>query len=276
MPWKPSLWPLEYRELVPLLILAFVSIPGAIGAPPPSLNGEGYRLVWSDEFDGTSLDMSRWVYRTDERMWSRQKPENVAVRDGKLILTVKKESSGKMEYTGAGIISRKRFLYGYYEARFKVPSGTGWHTSFWMMRHGGNGGTDPAKTLQELDVCENDSVNPRVYGVNVHRWNPKPHRSLGHRIIPSPDLSKDFHIFGCEFTPELMTYFLDGKPVQTVPATEFPHGEQNIWFTVIASWLSGTKAVDDTHLPAAAECDYVRFYEKIPRSEEAPGSPPPK
>lgn len=68
-----------------------------------------------------------------------------------------------------------------------------------------------------------------------------------------------------------MAYFLDGKPIQTVLATEFPHGEQNIWLTVIAAPLGGTKSVDDTLLPSSAECDYVRFYEKIPPAEETPG-----
>jgi beta-glucanase (GH16 family) len=231
---------------------------------------QGYRLVWSDEFEGSSLDTSKWDFRCDSKMWSRQKPSNISVRDGKLILALKKEKDGKMEYTGGGVISKRSFLYGYYEARLKVPPGAGWHTSFWMMKHDGKGGTGSSESRQELDVCENDSVNPCLYGVNVHRWNPKPHLSIGHKTIPSPDLSKDFHIFGCEFTPEQVTYFLDGKAVQTVPATEFPHGEQNIWLTSIASWLGKTKAVDDACLPASAEFDYVRFYQKLSDSDFPP------
>ena len=232
-----------------------------------TLQPQGYRLAWSDEFDGASLDTDKWDYRSDERMWSRQKAGNVSVRDGKLILALKKEKDGKMEYTGGGVISKRSFLHGYYEARLKVPPGGGWHTSFWMMKHDGKGGTGPSETQQELDVCENDSVDSFSYGVNVHRWNPKPHLSIGHKTIPSPDLSADFHTFGCEFTPEQVTYFLDGKAVQTIPAKEFPHGEQNIWLTSIASWLGKTKAVDDARLPTTAEFDYVRFYEKLPDTD---------
>jgi len=255
------------------LILAAVILPAlSTAAEPlsPLLPVKGYRLVWSDEFEGSFLDNSNWDFRCDSKMWSRQKPGNVSVRDGKLILALKKEKDGKMDYTGGGVISKRSFLYGYYEARLKVPPGAGWHTSFWMMNHDGKGGTGSDKTAQELDVCENDSVNPCLYGVNVHRWNPKPHLSIGHKTISSPDLSKDFHIFGCEFTPEQVTYFLDGKAVQSVPATEFPHGEQNIWLTSIASWLGKTKAVNDTRLPATAEFDYVRFYQKLPDSDFPP------
>ena len=248
------------------LLLAAAILPALSTAAEPassSLPVKGYRLAWSDEFDGTLLDTGKWDYRTDSKMWSTQKPENVSVSHGLLRIAVQKAESSRMHYSGGGVISKSSFLHGYYEARFKVPPGGGWHTSFWMMKHDGKGGTGPSETRQELDVCENDSVNPLSYGVNVHRWNPKPHLSIGHKTILSPDLSADFHTFGCEFTPEQVTYFLDGKVVQTIPATEFPHGEQNIWLTSIASWLGKTKAVDDARLPTTAEFDYVRFYQKL-------------
>jgi hypothetical protein len=69
-------------------------------------------------------------------------------------------------------------------------------------------------------------------------------------------------VWGCEFTPRTVRYFFDGKLVQTVDVSKFQHSEQNIWLTTIASNLGGTKAVDDAKLPAAAEYDYVRYYEK--------------
>jgi beta-glucanase (GH16 family) len=228
-----------------------------ITLPPP-----GYKLAWSDEFDGSALDTNKWDYRTDSKMWSTQLPQNVSVRDGKLILAVKKEDAGDKHYTGAGVISKAAFKYGYYEARFKVPPGAGWHTSFWMMKQDGKGGTNPHAAAQELDVCENDSVTLTNYGVNVHKWNPQPHVSMGHKNVKTPDLSAGFHVFGCEFTPETVKYYFEGKLVQTVAVTNFAHGDQHIWLTTIASHLGGTKAVDDAKLPATAEFDYVRFYEK--------------
>jgi beta-glucanase (GH16 family) len=175
---------------------------------------------------------------------------------------VKKEDAGDKHYTGAGVISKQAFKYGYYESRFKVPPGAGWHTSFWMMKHDGKGGTGTNVSAQELDVCENDSVNLTNYGVNIHKWNPPPHKGMGHKNVATPDLSADFHTFGCEFTPETVRYYFEGKLVQTVAVMNFAHGDQHIWLTTIASHLGKTKAVDDTKLPAAAEYDYVRFYQK--------------
>lgn len=222
----------------------------------------GYKLAWHDEFDGDKVNTTEWDHRTDSKHWSTQKPQNVTQKDGKLFLNVKKEKAGDKEYTGAGLISKKTFKYGYYECRFKVPPGAGWHTSFWMMKHDGSGGTNPKATAQELDVIENDSINPKSYGVNTHLWNPQPHKTFGHKNIKTPDLSADFHVFACEFTPQTCKYYFDGKLVQTVDATKFPHSDQHIWLTTIASQLGNTKAVDETKLPAAAEYDYVRFFSK--------------
>lgn len=236
------------------LLLLSIALTGT--AAPPA----GYRLAWSDEFDGSALDTNKWVYRTDSKHWSTQSPENVSVADGFLRLGVRKQSLGGKEYAGSGVISREAFKYGYYEARFRVPPGAGWHTSFWMQKHDGAGGTRPKAAVQELDVCENDSVNLRRYGVNIHCWNPEPHASFGGKSVATPDLAAEFHVFGCEFTPAKVKFYFDGELVQSADATQFPHGEQNIWLTTIASQLGGTKAVDDSLLPSAAVYDWVRYY----------------
>jgi hypothetical protein len=225
--------------------------------PPP-----GYRLVWADEFDGARLDESRWLYRTGERYWSTQLPANVAVRDGCLWLECKKEKAGKSDYTAGGVISKRVFRYGYYEARFKVPPTSGWHTSFWMMHHKE---ADPKAYIgsrQEIDVCENDSITLGRYGANLHEWLPQ-HLGRGHRNIRTPDLAADFHIWGCEFTPEKITYYFDGRIVLVNDATTLPdHGDMSIWLTTIASPLGNTRAVDESRLPVYAVYDYVRFYAK--------------
>lgn len=226
-------------------------------SPPP-----GYGLVWSDEFDGSALDTNKWMYRTDSKHWSTQRPENVQVTNGVLRLVLRKEVAGNKDYTGAGVISRPSFRYGYYEARFKVPSTKGWHTSFWLMWHDGLGGTDPQATKQEIDICENDSNRPTRYGLVVHRWRPEPHKGFGHLLVTTPDLSADFHVWGCEFTPEAVTFYFDNELKQTVDATQFSHSDQHIWLTSIASHLGGTDKVDDAGLPTFAEFDWVRYYGK--------------
>jgi beta-glucanase (GH16 family) len=227
----------------------------------------GYRLDWSDEFGGDRLNTGEWHYRTDSKHWSTQRPENVAVSGGYLQLNLVKEKAGDKDYTGAGVITKKTFRYGYYEARFKCPPGKGWHSSFWMQKYDGQGGTGAKLAQQELDACEQDSLDPNSYSVNVHQWNPK-HRMMGGKRVKTPNLSEEFHVWGCQFTPKAVHYYFDGKLVASTDVSSFEHNDQNIWLTSIASRLGPTDSVDDGKLPAQFVCDWVRFY-RAPDDGEA-------
>jgi len=248
------------RTIRATLLVCASLLPCLAGAAPPV----GYRLAWADEFDGPALDTEKWVYRTDSKHWSTQLPANVSLQNGNLILHLKKDPSGGKEYTGAGVISNPGFRFGYYEARFRVDAGAGWHSSFWMIGHDGSGGTGTNATVLELDVIENDSIDLRSYGVNLHKWRQE-HQGYGHKkVTMSPSLA-EYHIFGCEYTATTVTYLLDGNVVQTVDVSALPHGELHIWLTSIASYLGKTDAVDETRLPGKVHFDYVRYYRKRSR-----------
>ncbi|HBY63681.1 MAG TPA: hypothetical protein DEH78_27975 [Solibacterales bacterium] len=241
---------------MPVNRLCFLLLPVAALAAPP----EGYKLHWADEFEGSSLDTAKWLHRTDSKHWSTQLPSNVTVADGNLILNLRKEQAGGKEYTGAGVISREAFRFGYYESRFRIDAGKGWHSSFWMMGHDGSGGTGTTKTELELDVIENDSIDLTSYGVNIHKWQGE-HTTHGHKKVATPTLA-EYRVFGCLYTPQQVIYYLDGQPVQTVDVSQLPHGDLHIWLTSIASHLGKTDRVDDARLPGRVLFDYVRFYSK--------------
>jgi beta-glucanase (GH16 family) len=221
----------------------------------------GYNLVWNDEFNGTALDVSKWGFRTDSKHLSTQKSENVSVKDGLLRLTLKKETAGSKNYTGAGIVSRPAFKYGYYESRAKMPPGAGWHTSFWMMKHDGSGTTDFQAAEQGIVVGQNESIDSASYAVKLDKYQ-EPAACYGFLRIPTPNLSAEFHVFSCEFTPEFAKFFLDGILVQTVDATKFAHSDQNVWVSSIASHMGNTPKVDDAALPQESHFDYVRVFTK--------------
>lgn len=223
-------------------------------AAPPG----GYKLAWADEFNGSALDSAQWTYRTDSKHWSTQLPVNITVNGGSLVIHLKKEKAGGKEYTGGGVITKSPFRFGYYESRFRILAGPGWHSSFWMMGHDGSGGTGTTKTAIELDVIENDTGNLTSYGVNVHRWQGQ-HIARGHKNVPTPPLS-EWHTYGAEYTPTQVQYFFDGQLVQTVDVSDLPQSGLHIWLTSIASHLGKTQAVDDAKLPGRVEYDYVRFY----------------
>jgi beta-glucanase (GH16 family) len=240
------------------LLLAASLLAPCVSAQPPA--GAGYKLAWFDDFNGTALDTARWEYRHDSKLLSTQTPNNVSVKDGMLVLSLRKEQVDGKPYTGGGIISLGVFRYGYYEARLKIVTGSGWHSSFWMMRYNGKDTYGDQRTV-ELDVIENLSSNLSSYGINTHRWTP-PHIEVGHKDVETPDLSKDFHTFGCEYTPQVIRYFFDGKLVGTADWTGMPQGDANIWITSIAEAMGPGHNVDDSALPGAMYVDWVRYYKK--------------
>ena len=241
-----------------IFLLALVSC--ATKNEEKTINGKVYSLAFQDEFKGESLDTGKWDYRTDSKHWSTQLPENVEIEDGSLILNLKKKTSNGMDYTDAGIISKEQFGFGYYEARMKIPTGAGWHNSFWLMDHDGSGTTATASSTIEIDIIEIDSKKPLTYGVCFHRWKDE-HISKGCIKVETPDMSRDFQITSCIYSSDYVRFFLNGKEVHQIQISEMPKAPLNIWLTSIATWLGSTEAVDDEKLPAKVEFDYVRYYQ---------------
>lgn len=244
-------------------------IPVKLADESTPLPPAGYKLVWSEEFDGSRLNTAKWDYRIGIRRQSVQRPENVSVSDGKLHISLKKEEFEGQSYTGGGVISKQLFVYGYYEARFKTPAAEGWHTSFWTMLHRPSeetsvGTKTPYKL--EIDFCEQDGGDPNLYsfGVIVHKSaaGKNQTRSAGRWVIEDvPNTSLDFHVWGCEFTPEKVRFYFDGKLAHEMDANTFPHGQMNVWLTSIAGVMKGDRFVDDSKLPNDAVFDYVRVYQ---------------
>jgi acyl-CoA thioesterase-1 len=234
---------------------------------PADLVG-AYTLAWNDEFDGTEVNKTEWNLRTGERFASMNKAQNVTVADGLLRIALKKEKAGKLDYTSGGVISKREFKYGYYETSFRSPPGEGWHVSFWMLKN------TPGQTgnRQEIDVCEHDTKDQTSYGTNLHIHSPK-HEGLAGRRVKTPDLSSGFHTLGCEFTASEIRSYFDGKLVSVLDATGFQHDVMSIWLTTVGwsklPW-SNKEKIDDTKLPAFADFEYVRFFERHDQEPQRP------
>lgn len=265
--------PINYMKTA---LIIFLTVASMAQAKPP----EGYELAWADEFDGAALDTNQWFYRLDSNWNSTQQAKNVSLNNGLLRIALKHESARGKNYTGGGVITKRNFVYGYYEARFKVPATLGWHTSFWMSAYDE---TNPNKVggigLHEMDVCEHDSWKHDSYTRALWMRKPKDPdhapKLPGWKRIPTPDLTKDFHVWGCEFTPTNVRYFFDGEEIQDWDVSAYQTGEQRIWLTSIAANIS-KKTGDpvDAELPAYAEYDYVRFYEPEPAATIIPVEAP--
>ncbi len=141
---------------------ATTSVTQQVTATAPAIvPPAGWHLYWSDEFDGSALDTSRWTayhntYGDGNAELACLTPGNVAQTGGAMTITSRKETvtcpSGSVrQYTSGFIGSREsgRYypLYGRYEIRARVPHGQGLWPAFWLRHRSGSG-------VAEVDVME--------------------------------------------------------------------------------------------------------------------------
>lgn len=148
----------------------------AAPTPPQALADYGWQLVWSDEFDGTSLSDENWTAETgdgsqygipgwgnNEQQWYLA--ENATVTDGVLTITAREEMTNNYPYTSARIKTAEKvdIQYGRIEARVKLPQGKGSWAAFWMLPTNSPYGGWAAGG--EIDIFE--SINLGVDGRNA-------------------------------------------------------------------------------------------------------------
>ena len=244
---------------------------------------QGYKLVWSDEFDGTSLDLSKWSFETgnnggwgnNELEYYTERSQNCTVQDGCLSIIAQKESYSGYNYTSARIKSQGKFSfrYGKMEARIKLPYGDGIWPAFWML--GDNITSVGWPSCGEDDIMEmiggsgtggtrSPLSDATVYGT-LH-WNQNGQASSGGKYtLPSGNFSDDFHLFGVVWTSRTIQFYVDSTTYYQVDIS--PTGLsafRNTFFFILNLAVGGNwpgSPTASTVFPQTMQVDYVRVYE---------------
>jgi beta-glucanase (GH16 family) len=202
--------------------------------------GDEWKLVWSDEFDGTDVDPTKWdfdlgngptdangnVYLkgwgNDELEYYTREPENVFVKEGMLHVRALKKSHQGSEYTSARLKTRKRDggplfnkTYGKFEFRAKLPTGKGIWPALWMMPQSDKYGGWAASG--EIDVMEARGQEPNKVLGTLHfgsSWPANAHSERNY-VLPDAGTIADFHLYTLEWEPGEMRWLVDGKPYAT-------------------------------------------------------------
>jgi len=114
-----------------------------LNAVNPSAPVDDWRLVWSDEFDGTAINADNWTHEVNclgggnqEKQCYTDSAENSSVSDGMLKIVAKTAPEGSSQpYTSARMTTQNKvdIQYGRVEMRAKLPKGQGSWPAFWMM-----------------------------------------------------------------------------------------------------------------------------------------------
>ena len=195
-------------------------------------------LVFEDNFDGNSLDLSKWEARTGvprdfnfnhQKAWHLS--ENLEVSDGTLKIISKKPATPHIEtwitnwnphttktdtfeYTTGELKTNQKFSYGKYEARIKIPKGKGFWPAYWLIGRGAN------NEYNEIDIFEFWSADGTKYKPSnlskIHHittfYDYQNNGSTNgcQTKYKGIDFSQDFHIFTLIWEEDKMEWYVDG------------------------------------------------------------------
>ncbi len=233
-------------------------------------------LVMQDEFETNGVPNSAfWGYDigtgtngwgNSELQYYTDRPENVTVQNGYLLITARKESYEGSSYTSARLLTKGKFeqAYGRFETRMRLPWGQGMWPAFWML--GADIDTNPWPGAGEIDIMEYRGQTPTLMLGTVHG----PGYSAGQSITKSYELSKDrfdtdFHVFGIEWGKEYVNFYVDDVLYNQITPADVP-GEWvfNKPFYILVNLAVGGSFVgspnNETVFPQTMLVDYVRVY----------------
>lgn len=237
---------------------------------------------WEDDFSGNTLDPSKWTlvigdgcpdlcgWGNNELQYYSDKPSNVRLKDGKLIIEAHKQQMGASPYTSAKLVTKEKadWKYGRIEIKAKLPKGKGTWPAFWMLP------TISDRSLQwptdgEIDIMEHVGYNQgMIYGtIHTEKFNHQIGTQRSDSIFVK-DAHKAFHIYGIEWSPEQISWFVDDNVYLTLYKNDddykgwpFDKSEFHliINLAVGGNW-GGKHGVDERIWPQQLIIDYIRYY----------------
>jgi beta-glucanase (GH16 family) len=254
--------------------------------------GGPWKLVWSDEFNGSSLG-SDWASRPTSaaagRTCATTVPAMGTVSDGYAKISIAPDSNGpavdpKICPTGRyynaqfATQSTKSFTFGKFEARIKYQHAEGLHGSFWLQTIGpaaGAAADDPAQTGTEIDVSEyfGDDFGPGEGNGDYHAYVYWPQKQADGTIKSvktggAQDFKKydsglpsdGYHVYSVEWTPTEYIFRLDGVETSRV-TVGVSHRPEFLQLSLLTSDWEIPKLLPENK-NASMSVDWVRVYQR--------------
>ena len=236
--------------------------------------------LWHDEFDGYSIDKSKWSFDigtgnngwgNNEKEYYTDRPENAYVKDGILHIHAQKESYNGADYTSARMVTKGKFAfkYGTVEARIALPSGKGIWPAFWML--GENIGPVGWPACGEIDIIEAINDENVVYGTN--HWSCKGnHAQYGKSTKDFYGTKRDlditqFHTYKMVWSKDLISMYVDDFKYHEISIKDNAGGTDAFhkpFFLLLNVAVGGNWPgfdIDDSQFPNEMLVDYIRIWE---------------
>lgn len=221
----------------------------------------GYKLSWQDDFNGKSLDTSKWEIRgIGARARGYVSPKAMSIKNGYLNLHAFK-SNDSIFISAIGSQNRFMTTYGYFECRAQLQQSKGQWGAIWLQSPKLSEGDDPSVNGAEIDIMEFfKKLGTDIVSHNVHwgPYGPKQHTTHGMQSYLK-GVSKGFHKFALEWTPEKYVFYIDGYKFY-----EVTEGISKIDQYIILSMELPNDVKDLEHavFPDVFTVDYIKVYKK--------------
>ena len=239
------------------------------------------RLVWSDDFDGDSLDYNKWEVEVNafgggnkELQIYTDRKENVRVENGCLVLEARRDNAEvngtEREYSSGRVRSKHRgdWKYARVEVRAKLPEGNGMWPAIWMLPTDNEYGGWAASG--EIDIVEMKGEKPNTVLGTLHygaAW-PDNKYSGGEYTLSSGTFADDFHDFAINWREGRIEWFVDGECYQTQTEWDSTGGpfpapfdqRFHLLFNLAVGGHFVSEPDETTEFPQRLKIDHVRVY----------------
>lgn len=259
--------------------------------------GAEYKLAFGDEFNTADFTQpneaywsrSEWAHPTWKRFTAQTKAGQEKtgwIEDGKLVLRCVKnefddekrgDNGSKLEMISGAVESADKitFTYGKVEGRLKTTAHSGNFPAFWMMPNKSTYGGWPSSG--EIDIFEQiNNENTSYHTIHSHWANGAGDGGLGNGSNPqkggtSATTTGDYHVYGLEWTENMLTWFVNGKKVFSyAKSTNQDDLDKKQWpfdkpFYLILNQSVGNggwAANPDLNFTYETKFDWVRVYQK--------------
>ena len=176
-----------------------------------------WNMIWNDEFNGASLDATKWFPETGASGWGNNEwqnytgtSNNVQFSDGQLHIVARNDGPPGLQYSSARLITKNRFSfkYGRVSGRLQIPLGQGIWPAFWML--GANFDQVSWPSCGEIDIMEHINNENKIYGTT--HWNNGGLNSNSGSIVTGVT---GFHEYTVEWDSLSIRFFMDGALYHT-------------------------------------------------------------
>jgi len=244
--------------------------------PPPTGAPPGFpTLLWSDEFNGTTINGANWTYDlgnggfgNNELENYTNRPENARIENGMLVIEARRENLGGSAYSSARLKTQGLRTFGvntWFEARIQAPQGQGIWPAFWSM--GSSISTVGWPSCGEIDIMEMRGQNPTENLGTMHWANDNgSHASFGGSVTSPVSLAAGFHTYAISRTTTAIKWYLDGVQyfegniAGGINSTSEFQGQFFILLNVAVGGNFVGSPDASTQFPQQMKVDYVRVW----------------